>query len=70
LPEVRHLAESEAAGLVVLYKTPEEFFAALEAAVAEDSDDLRERRRAFARENDWDRRVEVLSALLMGMAAA
>jgi GT2 family glycosyltransferase/glycosyltransferase involved in cell wall biosynthesis len=69
LPEVRHLAEGEAAGLVALYRTPEEFFAALEAALAEDSEALRERRRAFARVNDWEQRVEVLSRLLVDMVA-
>jgi glycosyltransferase involved in cell wall biosynthesis len=69
LPEVRHLAEGEAAGLVALYRTPEEFFAALEAALAEDSEALRQRRRTFAKANDWEQRVEVLSRLLVEMAA-
>ncbi len=68
LPEVRHLAEHEAAGLIQLYKTPKEFFACLEGALAGDSEELRARRREFARGNDWDRRLDELSGLLGGLA--
>jgi glycosyltransferase involved in cell wall biosynthesis len=68
LPEVRHLAAGEAAGLVALYRKPQEFFELLEAAVQHDSEALRERRRAFARENDWSQRVGVLSVLLTELA--
>jgi GT2 family glycosyltransferase/glycosyltransferase involved in cell wall biosynthesis len=68
LPEVSHLVDSGAAGLISLYKSPEEFFELLRLAVAEDDDDLRERRRAFARANDWDARMEELSGLLVDLA--
>jgi glycosyltransferase involved in cell wall biosynthesis len=67
LPEVRHLVEGGAAGLIALYATPKEFFERLEAAVAEDSVELRERRQAFARANDWHERVDVLSGLIVGL---
>jgi glycosyltransferase involved in cell wall biosynthesis len=70
LPEVRYLTDGEAAGLVELYTTPEEFFAQLEAALANDTPALQERRRAFAHQNDWDHRVETLSELLVKMAGA
>jgi glycosyltransferase involved in cell wall biosynthesis len=64
LPEVRHLLEGGAAGLVSLYRTPLEFFERLETAVAEDDPALRERRQVFARQNDWSYRIDTLSALL------
>jgi GT2 family glycosyltransferase/glycosyltransferase involved in cell wall biosynthesis len=64
LPEVRHLADNEAPGLISLYTTQNEFFERLEAALAIDNGDLRARRKAFARRNDWDQRVDELSALL------
>jgi GT2 family glycosyltransferase/glycosyltransferase involved in cell wall biosynthesis len=68
LPEVRYLADNEAPGLIQLYKTPKQFFACLEAALADDNEELRVRRRAFAQANDWDRRLDELSALLCALA--
>jgi glycosyltransferase involved in cell wall biosynthesis len=68
LPEVRHLVDGDAAGLISLYKSAAEFFELLQLAVAEDDDELRERRRAFARANDWSARVDELSALLVDLA--
>ncbi len=70
LPEVRHMAEGEAAGLIALYRTPQEFFAQLQAALADDGPELRARRQAFARANDWDHRVDRLSAMLVELAGA
>lgn len=57
LPEVRHLVESGAP--LALYRTPEEFFAALGQALTQPADP---RRQEFARRNDWSQRVSVLSA--------
>jgi len=68
LPEVRHLAEGEASGLIALYSKPQEFFDLLEAAIQDDSQTLHDRRRAFAQANDWSQRVEFLSELLTTMA--
>ncbi len=67
LPEVRHLLDSGAEGLVALYATPGEFFERLREALAGDSDELRERRQRFARENDWAKRIDVLSRALTGL---
>ena len=67
LPEVRHLVDGGAAGLIALYTSPKEFFAELQAAVAEDNPELREKRQAFARGNDWNERVDSLSAMLVGL---
>jgi GT2 family glycosyltransferase/glycosyltransferase involved in cell wall biosynthesis len=67
LPEVRHLADVEAPGLIRLYKTPQQFFSCLESALAEDNGDVRARRKAFAHLNDWDHRVAELSALLKSL---
>jgi GT2 family glycosyltransferase/glycosyltransferase involved in cell wall biosynthesis len=64
LPEVRHLMEDGAQGLISLYTTQKEFFEQLQTALAGDSDELRARRRAFAKGNDWGDRVDTLSRLL------
>jgi GT2 family glycosyltransferase/glycosyltransferase involved in cell wall biosynthesis len=67
LPEVRYMAEGEAAGLISLYRTPQEFFEQLQSAIANDSPERRQRRQAFARANDWDHRVDRLSGMLVEM---
>jgi glycosyltransferase involved in cell wall biosynthesis len=65
LPEVRHLAESCPEGLIKLYTTPRQFFDCLNSVLANDTRELREQRRSFARENDWDQRVDELSKLII-----
>jgi glycosyltransferase involved in cell wall biosynthesis len=55
LPEIELFGE-----LVYLYETPEEFTRQLERAAAEDSPDLRSRRRTAAAENTWRARCEQL----------
>jgi glycosyltransferase involved in cell wall biosynthesis len=55
LPEIELFGE-----LVYLYDTPEEFTLQLERAAAEDSPDLRSRRRTAASENTWRARCEQL----------
>jgi glycosyltransferase involved in cell wall biosynthesis len=67
LPEVRHLVESCPEGLIKLYTTPQQFFDCLNSALANDTPTLREQRTAFARENDWDQRVDELSKLIVEM---
>ena len=68
LPEVRHLLEDGAQGLISLYNSQKDFFEQLQAVLADDNDALRERRRAFARSNDWADRVDTLSHLLTDLA--
>jgi GT2 family glycosyltransferase/glycosyltransferase involved in cell wall biosynthesis len=68
LPEVRHMVDHDAPGLVSLYKTQKEFFDRLQAALAGDNDDLRERRKAFAAQNDWSERTGKFSELLKAIA--
>jgi ADP-heptose:LPS heptosyltransferase/glycosyltransferase involved in cell wall biosynthesis len=54
--------------VVALAETPEQFLAAVEAAI-HDSRTGRDRRLAFAAENSWDRRVDVLEERLEETAA-
>jgi glycosyltransferase involved in cell wall biosynthesis len=62
LPEMRHLAkEPGTSELLALYSTREQFFARLLEAVSTDTPDLAARRQRFAQQNDWSRRVDVLS---------
>jgi GT2 family glycosyltransferase/glycosyltransferase involved in cell wall biosynthesis len=67
LPEVRHLVEDGAGDLIALYSSPREFFSQLEAVLANDSPELRARRQEFAKANDWNDRVDTLSALLVDL---
>ena len=56
IPEVAPLAP-----LVRLASTPQEFESEIEASLAEDNPDLPARRRAFARENTWTKRLNSLA---------
>jgi GT2 family glycosyltransferase/glycosyltransferase involved in cell wall biosynthesis len=68
LPEVRHLIESGADGLITLFTTPQQFFDCLKVALANDTPTLHDRRKAFARDNDWSQRVDQLSTLIVEVA--
>jgi GT2 family glycosyltransferase/glycosyltransferase involved in cell wall biosynthesis len=63
LPEVRHLVKAGegAEELILLYRTPEEFFGCLQEAVQPAPAEITALRQSFARKNDWRHRVEVLS---------
>ena len=50
--------------VVYLAKTPEEFVRYLDAALAEDGEDLRNRRIEFARRNTWISRVESMESAI------
>jgi GT2 family glycosyltransferase/2-polyprenyl-3-methyl-5-hydroxy-6-metoxy-1,4-benzoquinol methylase len=62
IPEVAALAP-----LVSLASTPEEFEQQISAALAEADPAMVERRRAFARENTWQRRYESLAPAVTGV---
>jgi glycosyltransferase involved in cell wall biosynthesis len=69
LPEMRELADEPGANeLIALYSTPEQFFARLLEAVSADTPDRAARRRRFAQQNDWSRRVDVLSEAVVQLA--
>lgn len=70
LPEVRNTiaGEADAASLIALYATREEFFAQLQAAVANDNPDLVRRRQNFASRHDWSSRVDVLAREITGIS--
>jgi GT2 family glycosyltransferase/glycosyltransferase involved in cell wall biosynthesis len=67
LPEVRHLVEEDAKGLIALYSSPREFFSLLQRSIETDSDEFRARRQEFAKANDWNDRVDKLSAMLVDL---
>jgi GT2 family glycosyltransferase/glycosyltransferase involved in cell wall biosynthesis len=69
LPEIRHMVETEGAP-ITLYNTPEEFFDRLQAALHGDTPELTGRRRDFARRNDWNQRVDILSTRIYGMSSS
>jgi GT2 family glycosyltransferase/glycosyltransferase involved in cell wall biosynthesis len=68
LPEVRHLLDSGANGLIALYATPHQFFGSLHSALADDTPELHDQRKAFARDNDWSQRIDQLSTLIIDVA--
>jgi hypothetical protein len=72
LPEVRRLTanDPDAQDLIALYSTPREFFARLEAAVASGEPELVQRRKSFARRNNWGNRVDVLAREITRLSSA
>lgn len=67
LPEVRFLKESSG-DLIAVYSSPEEFFARLVEALALRTPEMAARRQAFARQNDWSGRIDVLSQKIVEVA--
>jgi hypothetical protein len=53
--------------LVQTATTPEEWGASISAALTENTPQQRELRQSTARDNSWDKRVDVLRELLDGM---
>lgn len=57
-------------GLVYLYRSPQEFAAQLERAVAETGGEQRQRRRAVAAQETWTKRTEALREAFRSLLAA
>jgi GT2 family glycosyltransferase/glycosyltransferase involved in cell wall biosynthesis len=70
LPEIRHLLADEPNPdeLILLYKTPEQFIECLQQALTKDTPERAERRRQFAKRNDWSQRVDMLSRKIIEVA--
>lgn len=59
-PELEILSELWGKGIFYLGDTPDEIVAVAEKALAEDDENLREKRLDLAKNNTWDRRIQVL----------
>lgn len=63
-------ATQELGDLVLRVAAQDRWVPAIEAALSSDTADLRERRRAFARANTWERRIDDLERVLAPLARA